>query len=288
MAMINQSVPTLSKWPFFLGDALLVGLGFYFYFHAGNAPSTWLVLACCLSVAIGAVFGVLPFTLEYKAAVKLAEGQGLTNAVSQIQNLEKVAAYIGGATAQWQTVQEAADKTNAGAKQIADRMVAEVKAFNEFIQRANEDERSALRLEVEKLRRTETDWLQVLVRMLDHVYALHKAALRSQQPSLIEQLSNFQAACRDVARRVGLTPFVAEPEDLFDGQRHQLAEGEAEPPANAIVEETLATGYTFQGRLLRPALVKLRNESSGVAPAANETPAPTQQVLGGEYSENLD
>ena len=58
-----------------------------------------------------------------------------------------------------------------------------------------------VRLEVEKLRRAEGEWLQVLVRVLDHVYALHLGALRSGQPNLIEQLSNFQNACRDAARR---------------------------------------------------------------------------------------
>src|ERR1051325_12049960 len=102
------------------------------------------------------------------------------------------------------------------AKEIAQDMAAEVKAFNEFLQRARTDERSALQLEVDKLRRGETEWLQVIVRMLDHVYALHQAALRSRQPSLIEQLGNFQNACRDAARRIGLQPFVAAPEELVD------------------------------------------------------------------------
>jgi len=44
--------------------------------------------------------------------------------------------------------------------------------------------------------------------------------------------------------------------------RHQLLEGEKAPPAGGLIAETLATGYTFQGRLLRPALVKLK-ESNG-------------------------
>ena len=94
------------------------------------------------------------------------------------------------------------------------------------MQRANDSERATLRLEVEKLRRAEADWLQVLVRMLDHVYALHQGALRSGQPMLIEQVGNFQNACRDAARRVGLTPFTANEAEPFDAQRHQLIEDE--------------------------------------------------------------
>jgi hypothetical protein len=33
----------------------------------------------------------------------------------------------------------------------------------------------------------------------------------------------------------------------------------APPTPGATVEETIATGYTFQGKLIRPALVRLRN-----------------------------
>jgi molecular chaperone GrpE (heat shock protein) len=114
------------------------------------------------------------------------------------------------------------------------------------------------------MQRGEKDWIQVSVRMLDHVYALHLGAVRSGQPNLIAQLSNFQNACRDAARRVGLTPFAAEPAEPFDEQRHQLLEGQKTPADGAVIAETLATGYTFQGRLLRPALVRLR-ESNGDA-----------------------
>jgi molecular chaperone GrpE (heat shock protein) len=86
---------------------------------------------------------------------------------------------------------------------------------------------------------------------------------------------------RDAARRVGLTPFVAADAEPFDGQRHQVMDGGAAPAAGAIVAETVATGYTFQGRLIRPALVRLRDgEGTGVPPAGgagnqNELPLQT-------------
>ena len=122
----------------------------------------------------------------------------------------------------------------------------------------NDSEKAALRLEVEKLRRGESEWLQVLVRILDHVFVLHAAAVRSGQPKLVEQIANFQNACRDVARRLGLVPFSAGPDEPFNAERHQAVSGEDKPPANAAVAETVGAGYTFQGRLLRPALVRLR------------------------------
>ena len=41
-------------------------------------------------------------------------------------------------------------------------MTAEARAFQQFLDKANDTERNHLRLEVEKLRRAEGDWLQVL------------------------------------------------------------------------------------------------------------------------------
>jgi molecular chaperone GrpE (heat shock protein) len=271
-----QLPPKLPKWPFLLGDALLLGLAVVVYLRGAASMGHWEILACALCIIVGAGLSVLPFLLEYRAVVRLSEASSLGDAMVQFKNLEQLAAQIGYATNQWQVVRESADKTANVAREIASGMAAEVKGFNEFLQRANESEKATLRLEVDKLRRAEGEWLQVLVRMLDHIYALHQAALRSRQPGIAEELGKFQNACHDAARRVGLTPFVAVPAEPFDAQRHQLLENDAKPPADASVDETIASGYTFQGRLLRPAVVKLRNgnghEAGKIAAVAIETP----------------
>ena len=123
--------------------------------------------------------------------VKAIEVNALGAVAEKIQNLEKLAAQIGSATNQWLEVQAQAEKTAAGAKQIADKMAAEVREFSEFMQKMNDSEKAALRLEVEKFRRGEAEWLQVLVRIFDHIFALHAAAARSGQPKLAEQIAQF-------------------------------------------------------------------------------------------------
>jgi hypothetical protein len=55
--------------------------------------------------------------------------------------------------------------------------------------------------------------------------------------------------------------FVAEPDKPFDPERHQVAGNRTQPTAGAVVGETVGAGYTFQGRLLRPAVVHLRKEN---------------------------
>jgi molecular chaperone GrpE (heat shock protein) len=145
-------------------------------------------------------------------------------------------------------------------------MSTEMKSFIEFLEKANDAERQHLRLEVEKLKRGESDWVAVLVRVMDHVYAIHAAGVRSGQRNVVQQLTQFQNACRDALRRVGLVPIEVEPGTPFDAEQHQLPEGET-PEAGVKVAGTLATGYTLRGERVRPPLVQLE----GQAPESRES-----------------
>jgi molecular chaperone GrpE len=271
--MTDPTEPKLPKWPFYLGDGLLLGTAYFIGFRTSLPLGRWEMALAVLCIAAGAVLCVVPFLLEYRAKMKLAEARGLSTVVAQIQHLETIAAQISGATGRWQEAHECAERTAAGARDIAERMGGQIKEFTEFMQRANDSEKATLRLEVEKLRRAEGDWLQVLVRLLDHVHALHQAALRSGQPTVAEQIGHFQNACRDAARRVGLVPFVAAEAEPFDAQRHQAIGDGGTPPPDATVAETLAPGYTFQGRMLRPTLVRLTQEPTAAAGQAEAAAA---------------
>ncbi len=256
--MSQRADPKLSKTPFFLATGLLLAAAGCLYFRTKVQMGTWEIGLAVACVVAGAVFGVVPFLLEYRALVRVAEADSLVKVVAQIQHFEETAARIAAASSQWQAVQEQDQQTMAAAKDIAERMKAEARAFTQFMERASEAEKAHLRFEAEKLRRNESDWLQASVRMLDHVYALHQGAIRSGQPTLMAQVGNFHSACREAMRRVGLTPFTAVDSEPFDAQRHQLADGDGQAPPDALVGETIAAGYTFQGRLLRQAVVRLR------------------------------
>jgi molecular chaperone GrpE (heat shock protein) len=265
--MSDSKATSVPKWPFFLGDVLLLGTAYFVYAQAGGRlPLTTgeLVVAAACVVA-GGFLAVLPFILEQRAWLHLQTAESFESSAAQLAKLETLTALVGQATAQWNTVQESAGKTSAAAKSIADRMAAEVAAFTEFMQKANDSERANLKLEVEKLRRVEGEWVQGTVRLMDHVYALSAAAQRSGQRNVADQVSNFEKACRDTTRRLGLIPFVAKPGEAFDPARHQGLEEGTTPGAE--IEDTVATGFTFQGRLIRQALVTVRK------PAA-ESPAP--------------
>lgn len=270
----------LPKWPFFLADAFALGLA-YFIFTQGKGPLTrWEIVAVCICVGAGALLGITPFLLEYRALLKSIEISALGDATEKIQKLETVAAQISGATNHWQAAQEQADKTVANAREISERMAKEAADFSEFMRKIGEGEKATLRLEVEKMRRAENDWLNVTVHMLDHVFALHQAAARSGQPNVIAQAGNLQNACRDIARRIGLVTLLATPDEPFDAKRHRWTEDGA-PPTGSTVAEMLATGYTLQGRLVRPVLVRIRS------PHAPETKPAESHTLENNAQERL-
>ena len=257
--MTNLTEPRVAKWPFILGDLVLVGaavaLGMTYRANLLARPELLALFFGALAAGAGCL--VTPWILELRAAVRLGESADLKAAADQWQLAGELATRIAQATAQWQGVQEQAGQTTTAAREIAARMAAETKSFTEFMRQLDDGEKQRLRMELEKLKRGEGEWIQAIVRLLDHTFLLHQAAVRSGKPGIAEQIGIFQSACRDQVRRVGVNHFEPEPGEPFDAHRHQVRDGQPGPEPGAIIAEALAPGYTFQGQLLRPALVRL-------------------------------
>lgn len=270
--MSNAPLPRVNKLPFFAADVVLVLLAGWIVQQQPQplSPIPLVLTVLCIFGACG--LALVPFRLEHEARVKMAESSSLTTVVAEVNRLREAADHIRHATSQWQGVQEHSGKTVTAAREVADRITAEAKEFSVFLQKANDAEKNHLRLEVEKLRRSEGDWIQALVRIMDHVFALHQAAQRSTQRQVAEQMSRFQQACRESIRRLGLMAFEATADEPFDAGKHQLVDPNATPPAGSAVAETLACGFTYQGQLLRRALVRLAEP----APAEEPKPAEAQ------------
>lgn len=274
--MSEPTPPRLNKLPFYVADIVLVVFAGWIMLknHHPLSLGAQALVALCVVAAFG--FAVTPYVLEYQTLVKFSEADRLTDTVTQINRLEETSEKIQLATSIWQGVQEHSGRTISAAKELTERMTAEAKSFTEFVRKSNDSEKATLRLEVDKLRRAEGDWLQVLVRLMDNVYALYQAAARSGQSNVTDQLGRFQNVCRDATRRIGLTPFEAAPDELFDKEKHQAFEPPDPFPEDARVAETIATGYTFQGQVLRLPLVRLqgegvtRSERGGLSSSSSE------------------
>jgi molecular chaperone GrpE (heat shock protein) len=284
--MSNQSAPQTVKWPFLLGDLLLLGTAGWIASTASRPLGPWQTVALVAAVAIGAWLLIQPFLRDHEAASELEELDRLSGAAAQINKVEDAADRIGRASESWHDVQATAGQTLESVKAISEHMAKEAREFHQVLKRTDDAETTMLKLEVEKLRRVEGEWLQVTVRMLDHVFALYTGAQRSGQPALVEQVGNFQAACLDAARRIGLNPFAAKPGDAFDGGRHRMVDGST-PEAGTPVSDTLAPGFTFQGQVLRPAIVAISVGQPEPMPS-DEDPVDFEEPTEMDISEETD
>lgn len=261
----------LAKWPFYVADLALSAVLVFVLYRLGpieGTTDTVIAVAVVFGAAWAAWLSIVPWLNEHRGQIELSESSNLKSSLEQIKSVEKVAELIRQANLQWQTVQDSAGRTVTAAREISDKMKAETEEFMRFLDNAHNSERAGLRLEVEKLRRMEGDWIKVTVGILDHVFAITRAAERSGQQQVITQLQQFQNACRDVARRIGLAPFTPNIGEPFDNRAHQLPDPKFAPPVEARVGEVLATGFTYQGQLLRRSLVMLEGEAPPVSPAA--------------------
>ena len=254
--MSQTSAPRLSKLPFIIGDLLLVAGAAWVALYGGSL-GPWQSGVMIGALALGAWLAAWPFVLEFRAATQIAETAELTSVTEKIRDLDKVSTSLAKATSEWLHLQQMTTQTVTSAEHIAEQMTTEARNFGEILSRSNDVEKNHLRLEVEKLRRAEGDWLGVTVRILDHIHALHGAAVRSGQRNVIEQLAHFQNACRDAARRIGLTPLLPEPGIPFDAAAHQLLDG-SKPTEGTLISHIVAPGFTFQGQLIRLPVVALQ------------------------------
>lgn len=255
--MAIPSSPKIVKWPFVLADFVLVASAFLMAWRTkwSFPPLTVLGLTGC--IIVGAVLMVVPFLMEHMAAVKLWEQSNLADAAQQLDQWVTCANRMTATTSHWQETQAASQKASESARQLVDRISAEAKAFSDFLQRTELQEKQSLRFELEKVRRQEGELLQVMVHLLDHTFGLWQAGERSGQPQLAQQLSHFRSACLETARRVGLVAYEAVAGSPFDPQAHQTADGQ-EPPPGSVISTTVATGYTFQGQPVRRILVTIQ------------------------------
>ena len=245
------------KWPFLLSDIIFIGLGYWISTLITGPAEQWHIISILVCAGLGAAFAVAPFYFEYRAEAKAVEIVQLTTVAKEVNKMETVAAQITDATASWNSVQESSRHTAQLAEEISSGMAATVKEHHEFMAKAGTDEHATLKLEVEKLRRTEQDWAATLVGQLDLVYRLERSAAASGQEPFMQTMATFQSQCRDLAKRVGLVAFEAEPDVAFDDEQHGLLNNETTPAEGAKVTETRLPGIRLQGRLIRKPLVSV-------------------------------
>ena len=103
---------TLSKWPFILGDVLLVATALAISILGDWQLSNWQVASCVISVALGAALFVLPYIVEFQ--VRLRE-----EAEDRTADLRILQRRIVSAQEQVESVVERMETSEAGLSNLA-------------------------------------------------------------------------------------------------------------------------------------------------------------------------
>jgi molecular chaperone GrpE (heat shock protein) len=269
---MNENPPrSIPVTPFLIVDVLFLAMAGAIL-GLSHRPMLW--WEDCLMIVCGAVAAwslTMPFLRQERQQQVQAQSNRLADVATELRQLEQLANHIHAATAQWKGLETQSIQSVERAKELSDSLIAESRAFAEALQKAGDNEKAHLRLEVEKFRRNEGEWLQTVTRILDHVFALFLAAQRSGQRALIEQIALFQDSCRESARRIGLTVTTPRPGDPFDARMHQLRDN-APAPEKSVVSEILACGFSYQGQPIRRALVVVQTPTASLPSQQNDLP----------------
>ncbi|MCD8535252.1 MAG: nucleotide exchange factor GrpE [Verrucomicrobia bacterium] len=249
--------PKVPFVPFIIADVTLLAIAFAVVLQAGKPiglPEILLVTVC--SVA-GAMFMTYPFRKQFDLQVQEANAERLNLAVCRLQAVENLATRMESVTSQWNQIEKKAEESMDRTEDISRDMIQEAQSFREFLKNASSEEVQHLKLLVDKLKKAEKDWLQVIMAMMDHCTALKWAATKSGNPNLAQQISNFHFQLCEVVRQVGLTLHESHAGDNFDEELHQVGEsnGQQLNLSNAVIRETKSVAMKFRGVIVRKALV---------------------------------
>ena len=85
--MRQMTDPKIHKWPFFLGDTAFLGAAWFIYYQSKLPMGAWQIFFLVACVAGGAFLGILPFLLEYRLALKLAETNALATTAGKFDQI---------------------------------------------------------------------------------------------------------------------------------------------------------------------------------------------------------
>lgn len=252
----ETSNPSASdKAPFVVTDLVLIltAIGILtFTQHPLSGSAVWTIT---LLVFSGAWIAVTPWIMEQRSKTKLSELEGLKGVEESIQKMNSFSDGVNSALLSLSNVQEIAQASAQRAAEAEEKIAQYGLDFEERFSKAANYEKSALQLEIDKLKRIEKDWVSSASGMLDHILALASAGIHSGKPEIAEQMKRFRAACLEIASHAGIQPYMPAPTDLYDPEKHAVPPNAPAPAAAAKISRVLAPGFLYQGVMTRKAMI---------------------------------
>lgn len=252
----ETSNPSASdKAPFVVTDLVLIltAVGILtFTQHPLSGSAIWTIT---LLVASGAWIAVTPWIMEQRSKTRLAELDGLKGVEESIQKMNSFSDGVNSALLSLSNVQEIAQASAKRAAEAEEKIAQYGQDFEERFTKAANYEKSALQLEIDKLKRIEKDWVSSASGMLDHILALASAGIHSGKPEIAEQMKRFRAACLEIASHAGIQPYMPAPTELYNPEKHAVPPNAPEPATEAKIARVLAPGFLYLGTLVRKAMI---------------------------------
>lgn len=161
MSLPDQT-PKLPKWPFLVGDAVLLGAAWFIVNRVPGVLTTQAMAAATTCVVFAAILGAIPFLTDYarRQDTALDERQRGLEALSRTINTaaEQISIAANG-------LNELTDLTHKNlkqAEQLPHKLQEKIAEFNAQLDNERENEREELEKELVELRTSETERLQTI------------------------------------------------------------------------------------------------------------------------------
>lgn len=249
--------PSLNPLPFLIVDFTLLATALLLVNASARPLSLGSAALVTICVGAGGLIALYPYAQGFRARQRLQEIDNVGDTLDRLDSLNTIVERVERVGAQWRNAQETNEAVSKQCNDAAALLFEESKTIREFAQKQNDQQKANLRLEIQKLRQGEAEWIQAATLMLDHTAALHGAISDSGDETAIRRLDKFQNSAHEIMRRVGLVGFAPRPGAPFDPDANKVADRADTPPDGSRIKAVVAMGIRYQGRVLRPALVQV-------------------------------
>ena len=231
------SPPPISRWPFWVGVAVLVTVAASILLYADrpfNAPVMVVTLVCA---CIGIALGILPEMLDSEKRLRLAEAAVRDAADAQLRRLTQTADQLTHVVSRGQSTEEQAGQALGTLEEVAEKMVAQSEELASALTRSGEREQAAHAEEIQRL----TDERDQKLTALEIRLNATSVALSETQAVIKKSSTATSRAIETLATRL---------EEVAEELREALAARPAypavPPPAPAVEPEISAADTSLR------------------------------------------
>ncbi|MCF7687646.1 MAG: hypothetical protein K9M98_06780 [Cephaloticoccus sp.] len=258
MSILPSDTPRLPKWPFLIGDAVLLGCAVLLAKYSPLPYANPVIIAIAGCVALAAILGVLPFLTDYAGKQDEALDERQRGLEALTRTVADSAEQISVAATSLHELTEVARQQLAQAEALPDKLDDSIRDFNEALAKSMTEATESLHQEIKTLRASES-------RKLD-------ATLHRIQETLVELKQTASVA---PAASMGVKPqSIPANQEPTSNPKAPVASG-VEP--TVVAEATLAAASAVESVTSKGEHPGPSADSEAIEAAVEVTPKPVRK-----------